>query len=502
VYVIGTFVGAQINVPTTYPVGQQLIIKNGTAIATAITINVGASVILLTSDISGSGTTSLQYGDILSIIWNGAVWFQQTSTSKFSSIVSRGAISGTSLSLASGNISSVGTIATSSSITSGAGGITATTGSISTAGGSISQTGTITGESFIGPSLNAAFSDTNVAIASTQTGGSLSIGTGARTTAGTISIGTGSGSVAVPISIGGTGSLTTINGKLTTAVGTIAGKTSYLELDTGTAFTGLDCSTANLNVFILFYSAAAPLNSYVLSNVQDNQTITFKNWCDQNTPITITLPSANFYPYGFDNGTAGASSISLSRGNVIEIQRISGKIYQVAPSFNGTAVGDAINIATTQTSGILNIGTGSRTTAGTINIGTGSGAINNVITIGGANSRSTIGGYLYSSVSGYIAGAMGSASFNSNLLPFTLSPPVMRDLLLRFTGSTSGTMTIAAGYPEAQRITLKNTGSGTITITFTGNIVLTGATASVASAVIGAGGFVSAMYLNPVWIQT
>jgi hypothetical protein len=91
---------------------------------------------------------------------------------------------------------------------------------------------------------------------------------------------------------------------------------------------------------------------------------------------------------------------------------------------------------------------------------------------------------------------------NSNTLPFTISTSVMRDFLVRFTGTASGTMTIPTGYPDGQRITVKNTGSGTITIAYTGSIYATGATALSASIVIGAGGFVSAINLGSSWIQT
>jgi hypothetical protein len=202
---------------------------------------------------------------------------------------------------------------------------------------------------------------------------------------------------------------------------------------------------------------------------------------------------------GLDGATT-ALSIATASGSISSGGIITGTSV-VAPSFNASSNTTDVGIATTQTSGDLNIGTGARTTAGVISIGTGS-AVNNVINIGGANSRSTIGGYLYNSVTGYIAGIPAVLSMNSNTLPFTISTSVMSDYLIRFTGSASGTMTIPAGYPEGQRITVKNTGSGTITITFSGGIFPTGSTTSSASISIGAGGFVSAINLGTVWIQT
>jgi hypothetical protein len=349
VYIIGTSVGVTLTIPSSYPVGQRLIIKNGTAIATPITVNFAPSVISLFSNISATATASLQYGDILDIIWNGAIWFQQTSTSEFSSITSRGALSGASLSLGGGNITSVGTINTSSSITSASGGITATLGSISAnTSGSISQTGIITGSSLISPSLNAASDSTNVGICTTQVGGTLSIGTGARGTGATISIGTGGGATAFPINIGGSGSTTTLNGITTTAIGTIAGKTAYLEYNTTSALPTIDCSTLNLNVTILFFSGSIPSGTCTLTNIQENQIINLKNWNNNATPIPFALNQSTptpikFYPYGTDNdGTGlGVTSFSIAQGESISMQKASGKIYQFS---SGSTFINGINL--------------------------------------------------------------------------------------------------------------------------------------------------------------
>jgi hypothetical protein len=220
------------------------------------------------------------------------------------------------------------------------------------------------------------------------------------------------------------------------------------------------------------------------------------------TDNTINIGSASYATIvkgslSVVNGlTVSGGNSSITSGGAITGTSI------ISPSLNAAAVSTNVDIATTQTSGDLNIGTGARTTAGEISIGTGSGAINNVINIGGANSRTTLGGYFYNSVTGYIAGISPILSMNSNTLPFTISTSVMRDYLVRFTGTASGTMTVPAGYPDGQRITVKNTGSGTITVTFTGGIYATGATATSASISLAAGGFVSAINLGSSWIQT
>jgi hypothetical protein len=61
-------------------------------------------------------------------------------------------------------------------------------------------------------------------------------------------------------------------------------------------------------------------------------------------------------------------------------------------SINSSSEASDLNIVSSQTSGVLNIGTGARTTAGNINIGTGSGTVVNPIAIGGASSAIAMNG--------------------------------------------------------------------------------------------------------------
>ena len=61
-------------------------------------------------------------------------------------------------------------------------------------------------------------------------------------------------------------------------------------------------------------------------------------------------------------------------------------------SINSSSEASDLSIVSSQTSGVLNIGTGARTTAGNINIGTGSGTVVNPIAIGGASSAIAMNG--------------------------------------------------------------------------------------------------------------
>jgi hypothetical protein len=161
-----------------------------------------------------------------------------------------------------------------------------------------------------------------------------------------------------------------------------------------------------------------------------------------------------------------------------------------------------VNIATTQTSGDINIGTGSRTTTGIINIGNGSGGTNNIINIGGTGSRTTFSGRIFNSLSGYIAGASAGTQYNTNLLPFSLDTTIMNDFIIRFTGSASGTLTVPTGMVAGQRIVVKNSSSGTVTVAFGGTIIITGGTVGVANVALTSGQLVSAMNIGSIWVQT
>jgi hypothetical protein len=123
-------------------------------------------------------------------------------------------------------------------------------------------------------------------------------------------------------------------GVITSKIGTLSGRISYIEFNTNDPLVTVDCSTLNVNVFIMFYSAFTPSGTYTLSNIQDNQTITLKNWTTNSTPVPIAFSTYSLYGFGIDNGSTPATGISLARGNSIVIQRISGKLYQVTPNGN------------------------------------------------------------------------------------------------------------------------------------------------------------------------
>ena len=370
-YVLFTGTGSgTLTIPISgFTTGTFLSIKN----ISSGTLNISTSTILFSSTAVTTSLIALFSPYTISLYFNGSNWIQTTVSSKMN------------------DLELTGTLTTANLIFTGA---LATDGITQTAGVSPVElySTTTTKNIYFGGGLATPVHTTGPIIIgsdSTASGG-INIGTGTNQTTPTVNT----------VNIGRSSYTTNINGTLTTTLGTLSGKTSYLELDTGVTLPALDCSTVNLNMFVLFFSGSPTSTTYTLSNIQDNQTLNFKNWCTHSTPITINFPSANFYPYGIDNGTLGASSISLDRGNSISIQRISGKIYQVSSTNNfplgitlpsasissagiitGTSIvspsyGPASN-ATDVTfcalsTGNINIGTGTRTTSGKdINIGNG-----------------------------------------------------------------------------------------------------------------------------------
>lgn len=232
--------------------------------------------------------------------------------------------SGSNLTLVSGNVSCT------------AGEIFAPTVRNSANSGSISTAGIVTGSSIVCPSYGPSSNSTDVSFCALATG-NINIGTGTRTTSGKfINIGNGATSTS-QINIGVSTNTTSIQGVLSTPIGTISGKTAYLEYNTGSALPTIDLSTCNLNITILFFSGSTPSGTCTLTNIQDNQIINLKNWNTNSTPISFTIsqttPSEIFlYQYGIDNGSTGPglTSFSLAQGDSISIQKASGKLYQFA----------------------------------------------------------------------------------------------------------------------------------------------------------------------------
>ena len=250
-------------------------------------------------------------------------------------------------------------------------------------GGTVRIGSSANGMNYQFDNMNLITSTNNYSLLSTQTSGILNIGTGARTTAGSINIGSGSGATANPITIGGASSALTLNG-------------GAITIGNGFGTTSLNGTTTIANLAINNVDRA-PASSGALTIASTNAT-------------SLVLGNAT---------TCNTSNLGTftSTGSIIANGGIT------STNVEPIAVANTLNLAATQTTGVLNIGTGARLLTGGgggINIGTGSGAILNPITIGGTASPISLVGPV--SLSKPLI--LGSAPSASTLLGFLYSSSV------------------------------------------------------------------------------
>jgi hypothetical protein len=153
------------------------------------------------------------------------------------------------------------------------------------------------------------------------------------------------------------------------------------------------------------------------------------------TGTDLTAPAVNTVNIGSSGGYATIVKGTLTSNGVLTAPSV------IAPSLNASADTADMGISTTQTSGVLNIGTGPRITSfsgGAINIGTGSSAVN-PINIGGTKSAITLGSAATSSVA-----LVGDATFSKALtLPATYTTPTVSQL--GYNNSTANSTAVSVG---------------------------------------------------------
>jgi hypothetical protein len=200
--------------------------------------------------------------------------------------------------------------------------------------------------------------------------------------------------------------------------------------------------------------------------------------------------------------TTGTGSISTASGSISSTGIVTGTSV-ISPSFNASTALLDVGIATTQTSGVLNIGTGARLTSGSgggINIGT-NGTVSIPINIGGgASSAGSIN-------IGQIGAIAGSTTTNINTssvstgglnLGTTTGASTLKGSTLALSsattlGITSGTtMSINCSASNALSIGTSGTsaitlGASGITTTSTGPLSSTGLLTATAGLTLGSG---------------
>ncbi len=195
---------------------------------------------------------------------------------------------------------------------------------------------------------------------------------------------------------------------------------------------------------------------------------------------------------------------SVGASQTIKIGQATGtSVHAGSIDFKGTHInnnvsastGD-ISLANNQTTGVLNIGTGSRTGAGAINIGTAATGLFN-INVGTTNQSTTTVNNILVGSNGCIAGRTNYLSYNvSTSIPSTIN----LDLLVYFYGSTaSQTLTLPLGV-ASQRMYIKN--YATVDVTINGGVmVLWGLLTTSSTLLLKSGESVLLLYNIGGWTQ-
>jgi hypothetical protein len=220
-------------------------------------------------------------------------------------------------------------------------------------------------------------------------------------------------------------------------------------------FTGIDFNPS------FFPSATSEFVEYPVSQ----GTVTFSKIFATEIDTPSPTIAFDFLPSQTENINIG-TSVGASK-TIILGQATGTSVHAGSIDFKGTHInnnvsattGD-ISLANNQTTGILNIGTGSRTGAGAINIGTsGTGLFN--INVGTTNQSTTTVNNVLVGSNGCIAGRSTYLTYSATTsIPATIN----LDVLVVFFGSTaSQTLTLPLGV-ASQRMYIKNYASVDVTI--------------------------------------
>jgi hypothetical protein len=212
-----------------------------------------------------------------------------------------------------------------------------TSGNITTTGtGSISTTGTgdIQSAGKVKTAVLDAVSDTIAGTTALKIGSNILLGDieiGNAQTTGDIKIGLSDTSGAT-ITVGTSSTATTINGTLTTSLGTIAGKNASIEYAVGTLPQTLDLTVSNLDIFVNLQGGTATGSLIIPNTTTSGQKITVKN----SSTASLTIAFTTLLISLFGASGPGASSVVLLSGYTISFQYVSvpGRWFQIAPNDN------------------------------------------------------------------------------------------------------------------------------------------------------------------------
>ena len=200
-----------------------------------------------------------------------------------------------------------------------------------------------------------------------------------------------------PLYIGG-GANTAVHTTGPIIIGSDSTASGGINIGTGTNQTVPTVNTVNIGSGTYATNIKGTLSTFGITSASGNITATTGNISASagSVSASTTITAGTDITATTGNITASAGSVSTTSGSITSAGVITGTSI-IAPSFNASTNTDTVGISTTQTSGVLNIGTGARVltgSGGAINIGTGSGATANPINIGGAGTQTTVNGHL------------------------------------------------------------------------------------------------------------
>jgi len=189
---------------------------------------------------------------------------------------------------------------------------------------------------------DASATNTSLSIGPSAVNGNIVIG--AALGVGDVSIATAQASGGT-VTIGSSNTVTTLTGTLTTALGTIAGKTGQSDVDVVTLPQTLSTSL-NLDVSVTLFGGTTSGTYTIPSGLPSLQKINIKNWSTASQSIAFTT---NLF-YSYTNST-GVTGTTLPVNETLSIQLLSGKWFQFGPSnsFNSLSLLAPLTLPTTVT---------------------------------------------------------------------------------------------------------------------------------------------------------
>jgi hypothetical protein len=256
-------------------------------------------------------------------------------------------------------------------------------------------------------------------------------------------------------------------------------------------FTGIDFNPA------FFPNASSEFLNFPVAQGTETFSKLFATEIDTASPST-TFDFLTSQTENINIGTSVGASKTIILGQATGTSVHAGSIDFKGTHINNnvSATTGDISLANNQTTGILNIGTGSRTGAGAINIGTaGTGLFN--INVGTTNQSTTTVNNVLVGSNGCIAGRSTYLTYNATTaIPATIN----LDVLVLFFGSTaSQTLTLPLGV-ASQRMYIKNYASVDVTISG-GVMVLWGLTTVSSTLLLKSGESTLLVYNISGWVQ-